>query len=55
MSMSIAVALLVCIVGALVALISKDGDRKRLGGYAFWVGLFWVLYAVNGHVWRFGP
>lgn len=53
MSMSIAIALLVCLVGAVVHLIPNRGST--LGLYAFAVGLFWCLAAVAGHVVRFGP
>jgi hypothetical protein len=51
--MTIAVALLVCIVGALLALIPNRASH--LGELAFAVGLFWVLAATGGHVAHFGP
>lgn len=53
MSMTIAVALLVCLVGAVFALI--PGRGQQLGAYAFAVGLFWVLASVGGHPLHFAP
>jgi hypothetical protein len=39
---NIIVPLLVCLVGAVVHLVSSKG--ATLGGYAFLVGLFWCVY-----------
>jgi hypothetical protein len=53
MSLTIAVSLLVCVVGAVVALVPSK--LQPLGLYAFAVGLWWVLASVAGHVVRIGP
>jgi hypothetical protein len=53
MSLSIAIALLVCIVGAILNLIPNRAST--LGGYAFLVGLWWVLYSCARHVWHVAP
>lgn len=42
--MSITIALLVCLVGAIVHLLSTRG--ATLGAYAFAVGLWWTLASV---------
>ena len=48
MSMNVIVALLVCIVGALVHLISTNGKVQPMGLYAFAVGLLVTLLLVGG-------
>jgi hypothetical protein len=55
--MSIAVALLVCLAGAVVVICSSPPPQRYrdLGLYAYAVGLFWVLASVSQHVVRFGP
>lgn len=46
----ILVALLVCIVGAFVALAASNAKVVQLGYYAFAVGLFWTLAELPHHV-----
>lgn len=48
---SIAVPLLVCLVGALVYALAA-GKVSDLGRIAFAVGLFWTIYAVSGSTWH---
>jgi Na+/phosphate symporter len=41
--MTIGIALLVCIIGAVIHLISANGRAAELGRLAFGIGLFFVL------------
>lgn len=61
MNFSIAVALLVCILGLVIAIMPGRPSPvplnrfARLGEIAFAVGLFFVLQAVATHVLHLGP
>jgi hypothetical protein len=44
------VPFLIMIVGAGVYAVSTNGKVQELGRGAYWIGLFWVLYAIHGKV-----
>ena len=53
--MTILIALLVCIVGAFVAIAASNPKVAVLGTYAFAVGLFWTLAETPHHITQLFP